>query len=328
MRRNKQTFHTRSLGEVRGSIVLEATLVMPMFVMVLFLFIYMIQMTLVATQLHAVTSNAVRQVSAHIYPVALAVASSQTEEEQSASSNNSLSLERIYDFSLSEWSSQYASKLPSPVSEWVQAAVKKGEAPLQDLKGNVAEAVLDPVIKPLLSPFLQATSLNEARLHVSRVTIPDLRTGKTPYFGLEVSYVLPIKVPFTGQAIRIQARAEERLWIGDTDELGNKNSDGESGTGAAAKVLSKPDPAYAGRRAEVTALVEPGASATMTVYYKSGVSQAKYLGEAKADENGIISWNWLVGGNTTPGEWTFVIETEDGARTTEQFLVESPRSKE
>lgn len=326
MRRNKLTFHTSSLGEERGSIVLEATLVMPVFVMVLFLFIYMIQMTFVATQLHVVTSNAVRQVSAHIYPVALAVASSQTEEDQSAHSNNSLSLERIYDFSLSEWSSQYASKLPSPVSEWVQAAVKRGEAPLQDLKGNVAEAVLDPVIKPLLSPFLQATSLNEDRLHVSRVAIPDLRTGKTPYFGLEVSYVLPIKVPFTGQEIRIQARAQERLWIGDTDELGNENSDGESGTGTAAKVLSKPNPAYAGRKAEVKALVEPGATASMTVYYKSGASQAKYLGDAKADENGVISWNWLVGGNTTPGEWTFVIETEDGVRTTEQFRVESPRS--
>lgn len=327
MSRNKQTFRTRALSGVRGSIVLEATLIMPMFIMVLFLFIYMIQMTVVSTQLHAVASNAVRQVSAHIYPVALAV-SSQTKEGQADSTQQSLSLERIYDFSISEWSSQYTSSLPSPISEWVQTAVKKGEAPLQDLKGNTVEALLDPVIKPLIRPFLKVSALNEERLHVSRVTIPDLRTGKTPYFGLEVSYVLPIKVPFTGQSIRIQARAEERLWIGDTDELGKQASEGEEDSEDAVKVLSKPDPAYAGHRTEVTALVPPGTSATMTVYYKSGVSQAKYLGEAIADEHGVISWNWLVGGNTTPGVWTFVIETENGAQATEQFRVESPKSKD
>ncbi|MNJ79096.1 hypothetical protein D3C77_770120 [compost metagenome] len=65
----------------------------------------------------------------------------------------------------------------------------------------------------------------------------------------------------------------------------------------------------------------------MTVYYKSGVSQAKYLGEATADGNGVVDWEWLVGGNTTPGTWTFVIETEDGVRTTSGFTVESPRNK-
>lgn len=331
MRRNKPIFRISAWGEARGSIVLEATLIMPMFIMVLFLFIYMIHMTLISTQLHAVTSNAVRQVASHIHPVALAVSSQpQAEENQetAASSETPMTLDYIYNFSVSEWSSQYASKLPSPVSDWVQAAVKEGEAPLQDMKGSVSEAMLDPVVKPLLRPFLQNRGLDEDRLHISRITIPDLKNGKTPYFGLEVSYELPVKIPFTGQSIRIQSRVEERLWIGDTDELGQADRDEDSGLGEPAKVISKPDPAYAGHRAEVKALVKPGCTATMTVFYKSGVSQAKYLGEAVADENGMITWNWLVGGNTTPGTWTFVIETEDGVRTTEQFQVESPRPKD
>ncbi|GJM75450.1 hypothetical protein HMSSN036_76660 [Paenibacillus macerans] len=63
----------------------------------------------------------------------------------------------------------------------------------------------------------------------------------------------------------------------------------------------------------------------MTVFYKSGVSQAKYLGETTADGEGIVEWNWLVGGNTTPGTWTFVVETEDGLRTAMEFEVTSPK---
>lgn len=322
----------------RGSIVLEAALVTPVFVMVLFWFIYMVHMALLSNQLYTAASNAVKLVSAHIYPVAAAVSAQSSAEASSPDSTQDSALAsgsaetvqvsssgwEMPGLSLTDWAEQYAGFLPSPLSEWVTEAARQGDEPLQELTNRMAESVLDPVVKPLLQPFLEGTLLNVERLHVSRVTIPDLKTGKRPYFGLELSYELPIKVPFTGRRIVLQSRAEERLWIGDTGEL-EGGGEGEGQAGEAATVLAKPDPAYAGHRATVQARVAPGTTAKLTVYYKSGVSQAKYLGEAAANGDGIVTWNWLVGGNTTPGTWSFVIETEDGLRTTAQFEVASPK---
>ncbi|WP_234973092.1 hypothetical protein [Paenibacillus vortex] len=67
--------------------------------------------------------------------------------------------------------------------------------------------------------------------------------------------------------------------------------------------------------------VEPGTSAQLSVYYKSGQSTAKYLGWETADENGYIEWEWNVGFNTTPGTWLFVVETADGQRMEVPFTV-------
>ncbi|RCX20426.1 hypothetical protein DFP94_103151 [Fontibacillus phaseoli] len=312
--------------------MLEASLVMPVFVMVIFFFIYMVQLTLFSTQMDSVASNVVRQVSAHMYPVALGV-SNRTEGGATGGDGHSPegsvaspSTWNMPELSLSEWSDQYASELPSPLSHWISSAARKGEEPLQDIKNSISESMLDPVVKPMIRPFLNGTWLNEDRIHVSRVTVPDLKSGKSPYFGLELSYELPIKIPFTGRSIVLQTRAEERLWIGDTEELVDEDESGDDeGTkGQPAIILTKPEPAYAGRRARITAKIAPGTTAKLTVHYKSGVSQAKYLGEASANEDGTVTWEWLVGGNTTPGTWTFVIETEEGLKTTAQFNVESP----
>ncbi|MBE0343210.1 hypothetical protein E4V51_22415, partial [Paenibacillus sp. 28ISP30-2] len=51
-------------------------------------------------------------------------------------------------------------------------------------------------------------------------------------------------------------------------------------------------------------------------------STAQHLGWTSADADGIIEWNWFVGTNTTPGQWSFVIETDDGQRIEVPFSVE------
>ncbi|MFR9710010.1 pilus assembly protein [Paenibacillus sp. MB22_1] len=355
---SKRIFHIKGTMSRRfrkrfseGSITLEAALVAPVFVLVVFWFVFLVHMTLLYGQLHLTAANAVKQISAHIYPVALAVQAQHSEGQEvqapaakPGDENSGVSSAggsdvpesttesgpfswKIPSLSLEEWAKQYASNLPEPLSTWVMDAALKGDEPLQELKTKVSEAVLDPLVKPMLRPFLRGTLLEEERLHVTRVTVPDLKTGKQPYFGLELSYELPLKVPLIGRQLVLQTRAEERLWIGDTGELDPGAGSGEDQTGQAAVVIAKPDPAYAGHRATVLAQVAPGSTAKLTVYYKSGVSQAKYLGEATADDQGQISWTWLVGGNTTPGTWSFVIETEEGIRTTATFEVVSPRSQ-
>lgn len=174
---NKRTSRTKEIVGSKGSIVLEAALVMPVFIIVVFFFIYMVQMTLLTTQMNTLASNAVKLVSSHIYPVALAVEAHAKENVNETENASNLKIPKL---SLVDWADQYAADLPSPLNEWIREAAVKGDEPLQDLKNSVLESVLDPVMKPLLHPFLEGTLLHEERLHVSRVTVPDLRTGVIP----------------------------------------------------------------------------------------------------------------------------------------------------
>ncbi|MEC0128616.1 TadE/TadG family type IV pilus assembly protein [Paenibacillus pabuli] len=301
----------------QGSIVLEASLVLPVFLFFVMFLIYIVQMTLVSTALQSTAGEAVKQLSAQIYPVSLVFTPSD-----SAGNGGSEGGWRVPEFSLKEWAEEYASSLPEPLSDWVRAAAARGEQPLQEIKTSVLETVLDPAVKPLLKPFINTSVLDVERVHVNGISIPDLKNKTNPYFRLELSYELPVKVPFLGKSLRIQAAAAERVWIGDTGE-GSNSSGGEADSAGAAIVLSKPEPAYIGNNATIKVKVEPGATANLTIFYKSGESSAKHIGWATADEHGVIEWNWFVGTRTTEGTWSFVVETADGAKTVTEFNVAS-----
>lgn len=306
-------------GGERGSVVVEAALVLPMFMFFVIFLIYMVQMTLISTALHSTAADAVKMVASHMYPVSLAVQQNSSGGE--AAESESTSHWEIPRLSLSDWVSQYSDSLPSPVNEWIVQAVATGEEPLQQLKNQTVEAVLDPVIKPLLQPFTQSGLLDVDRIHVSNVRVPNLKSGQSPYFGIELNYDLPIRVPFLNKSIVLQAKAQERLWIGDTGEGGEGTGGDGSAPGGAIQLLEKPNPAVASRQATVKVKVEPGMEANLSVYYKSGQSTAKYLGWKTADEHGYIEWEWNVGFNTTPGTWPFVVETRNGERMEVMFTV-------
>ncbi|MDP1509657.1 TadE/TadG family type IV pilus assembly protein [Paenibacillus sp. CMAA1739] len=292
----------------QGSIVLEASLVLPLFLFFIIFLIYMVQMTLVSTALQTTASEAVKQVSAKIYPVSLAVEAMSAQIDAARQP-----LDELPKLSVSEYASQFAAQLPPPIDDWVESAVQGGKKPLEELKGRLTEAALDPVLKPMLKPFMETSILEYERVHITSVHIPSLTETKDPYFRVELSYELPMKVPFLYRNIVLQAAAEERLWIGDTGEgAGTGDETGDKDAKNSIQLLVKPEPAVKGVYNLIKAKVEPGTNATLSVLYKSGESTAQHLGWASADADGIIEWNWFVGTNTTPGQWSFVIETEDG----------------
>ncbi|WP_420874650.1 pilus assembly protein [Paenibacillus polysaccharolyticus] len=310
----KQVFEAK---KEQGTMVLEASLVLPIFLFFILFLIFIVQMTLISTALQSTAGETVKQLSTKVYPVSLAFAPSDPAGGES--------LEEGWKWpqlSLTEWADGYASSLPSPLSDWVRDAAKRGEEPLQRIKTSVMEAILDPVVKPLLQPFVETTLLDMERIHVNGVSVPNLKNKTNPYFRLELSYELPVKVPFLGKPLRIQVAASERIWIGDTGEGSGNGSGGENSTGSAT-VLSKPDPAFIGNHATIKVQVEPGATANLTIFYKSGESSAKHIGWATADENGIIEWTWFVGTRTTEGTWSFVVETAEGMQTETSFTVAS-----
>lgn len=335
------------IQQTGGSMVVEAAMVLPFFLLFVLFLIYIVQMTLFSTALQSTVSDTVKEVAVHMYPAAMALERNEESgsggtvdgngnTDSAAASAGSLETDRtgspavwtIPRLSVTDWAEQYASGLPSPLDEWITNAAEQGEGPLQQLQAEASEAVLDTAVKPLLKPYLSSGILEYNRIHVSNVTVPNLKDGSQPYFGIEISYDLPVKVPFLNRSIVLEAAAEERLWIGETEE----GEDGGQGSGeeyaSSIVILEKPAPARPGNKGIIRIKVEPADTpVSLTIFYNSGRSTAKYLGWKQADENGVIVWEWNVGGNTTPGSWpTFVLETEDGQKVEGTFYVADRRS--
>lgn len=324
-------YRIRRKTKEEGSMVVEAAMVLPIFLLFVLFLISIVQMTLYSTALQSTASDTVKSISTHMYPAALAVQKWGATSEAGANpvkdgtdlsaGNQAESNWTIPRLSLTDWGSSYAMSLPKPLNEWVMSALEKGEGPLQKLQAETSESVLDLAIKPLLKPYLSSDLLDYDRIHVSNIIVPELKKGTRPYFGLVVSYELPMKVPFLNQRIVLEASAVERLWIGDTGEGTNKGNDGTGQPEDFIKILEKPNPAVANKQGKVRAKIPPNASASLSVFYKSGGSTAKYLGWKQADADGYIEWEWKIGVNTTPGSWPFVIQLDDGRSIEVMFTV-------
>jgi len=77
------------------------------------------------------------------------------------------------------------------------------------------------------------------------------------------------------------------------------------------EIISVTSPVYRGNYATLAAMTAPYTLCGIDVYYKSGKSEAWGLYPHKSDDDGYISWRWLVGGNTTPGHWKIVVTAYD-----------------
>lgn len=92
-----------------------------------------------------------------------------------------------------------------------------------------------------------------------------------------------------------------------------------STTGGDLSILSITSPVNKGSTATLTAQAAPGAACTITVYYKSGPSQAQGLEPKTAGADGKISWSWTVGVRTSAGNWRIVVScTTNGNTSTKE----------
>lgn len=117
-----------------------------------------------------------------------------------------------------------------------------------------------------------------------------------------------------GSASYTQAEADRSVQIalshgGDTEEGGGSSQpsptappNGSTSNGSI-KVVSTNLDVNPGDYASVTIHVTPGATGNIAVYYSSGKSSSSSLVPKAADSSGNITWKWVVGTRTTPGDW-------------------------
>jgi hypothetical protein len=290
----------RPISCERGSIVLEAALVMPVLMLALLAFIIMIRLCAVQMALHSATSQTARQIAAHMRPVELAWLQTQTAAEPSLFSPSGRELPPW-----SEAAAQAAEWLPEPVGELASSALRGDWQPLQTA---AATELGRAAVEPLLRQFADKALLSPERLRLSGLTLPDLGKNREPLLAIAAQYEFPLKLPFSDKPIILQEQAVERVWISDAAPAQYGSQAGQEGEPIPLQIVSiEPRPLRPGRKATVIVRTAPTASVTLGVTYKSGASVAKHLGAAVADADGYIAWTWHVSGNTTTGVWQLTV---------------------
>ncbi|NIK66677.1 TadE/TadG family type IV pilus assembly protein [Paenibacillus sp. BK720] len=293
-----------------GSMVLEAALVMPLFLMILMLFIVMIRLCAVQMALQSAASQTVRQMATHIRPADL------TFQKASSSIPDLGSI----GLPLPDWGGAIAKEaagwLPAPADALASAVLEGNWQPAADA---AATELGRSAVEPLLRQFADEAVLEKERLRLSRLSLPDLKEKQKPYLTIEAQYEFPLSLPFLDRKIVLREQASERVWVSDAAPA---KEDAPSADITPIQIVSiQPVPLRPGNKATVIALTSPGASASLTVNYKSGTSTAKHLGSATADANGYVQWTWLVSGNTTPGTWELTATSASGETVSMHFNV-------
>ncbi|OUM94593.1 MAG: hypothetical protein A9Z00_10425 [Thermobacillus sp. ZCTH02-B1] len=322
--------------DAKGGVTVEAALVMPVFLMVFILLIAVIRLAMTQMALQDAAAQIARLTAAHIHPVQLAVRSAAGHPaaeadgagagDRTGQSGNPFgpSGDRSPQPGFPELAAELAGHLPEPAGPLLEAALRGDWEEAADIaSAPIGEAVFGPLIRELAAE----SALDPGRIRITRLRLPDLSGGGEAYFRIRLTYDVPLGLPFTRSHVTLSADAEERAWIADPVPA-RIHPEGEDGPGGIVILSIEPSPLRPGRKARLTALGAPNAKLNLTVWYKSGKSQAKHLGEKMTDEHGLVTWEWHVSGNTTPGTWELEVTSEDGARAHRYFVVRKAGGEE
>jgi hypothetical protein len=306
-----------------GSIALEASIIVPLFLMFVIAIVILIRTTAVQMALQSSSVQLAKQVATHWKPVILASESiEQAVSSSPASSTPNPSIAPAAE-KLSGWreiAADAAAKLPEPIGKLSSAALRGDWDSIEDFAISTAgRSVLTPVLRDLADQAV----LQPNHLSLHNAVLPSLTGGSNAFVEIESEYKFPIRVPISNKSFVLREKAVERAWQPDLVPAHYSASTDQ----ISIQIVSvNPDPVHPGRKATVIVRTNPNTELKLSIRYKSGYSQAKNVGNAVSDANGYLQWTWLVSGNTTPGVWRLDVTAADGTSAGRTLAVEKIKS--
>lgn len=210
-----------------GSIVLEATLTLPFFALLLLGAISLVQVAAADLALRSAVSETAKTMAASMYPVSLLYAEGKSKIESSKPAQvwDSISgraeaargqVERVEQFV-----DDYAAYIPEQLlslaegeKRWRESLEEAGNDSIDEAKRQAAQAIAKAVFTPIVKRFADMKLLDEKRLQVIQVDWPIPDDPDRAWIGIEVQYEMKLAVPLFSKTVTLKKKALERCWIG------------------------------------------------------------------------------------------------------------------
>jgi hypothetical protein len=190
-----------------GGIVLEAAILLPLFlsfVLVLIMFIYM---SLIELALQSAVSETVKTIATHAYPVHLLAEKMNHEKEKF-----------LADSSLEQYFEKMKQVVPRSENDnsWPDSFLDNISPYMIELfdASKSKETLLNSLV-PIVYHFSNQRILQKDRMKIVQLTLPDVTDREKSYLGIEVQYEFRLPVPFFNRTITLSKSAYERIWIGE-----------------------------------------------------------------------------------------------------------------
>lgn len=286
------------LKKDNGSLVLEATLILPFIIIFILVLTSFVRIAIVEMELENAGSETVKQVAHHIYPVIILY--NELNEQNNDNDTNSL-LQNLY---IEKNNSSTYSKFLENINLFSSAA-SYGEMFL-----------LKSLIQPILDGNTNDKLIDFRDYQLVNIELPVALGGTGNNFGIELRYDLALKVPFINQSITIIKRFEEKIWydnsvvIANDDDLNTKidenNEDDDEDNFL--KIHSISSPTQRGHKIKI--LIEGTANKEVRIRltYNSGFIKEV---EGKLDKEGFLAKNIIIGGNSNEGSYLATVFLDD-----------------
>ncbi|NOU93777.1 pilus assembly protein [Paenibacillus sp. LMG 31456] len=220
----------RLIRNQEGGIVLEAALVLPLFLSFVLMLIAFIQISLTEMALQSAVSETTKVLAVNMYPVDLLYADAKSKWNQSSASGwidqalGKIQSVKQTAVDTEQFVDEYERWIPEPVMilmSWEKTQREHLEELAQagtDETKQKIEAIYKPLLNnafvPIVALYANPTRLKKERLKVINLTLPDFSNKENVFIGIEAEYELLLNVPFFRKKIFIRKKAFERAWVG------------------------------------------------------------------------------------------------------------------
>jgi hypothetical protein len=316
-----------------GSIAVEASLIMPIFLCFIIFLVTLIRISIVEMTLDSAVSEATKQISTHMYPIDLLYDRFNDTEAGKKTNEITDKIQEIREEIIHAENevNEYASFFPPELTE----LLKIRESFETGVIGTY-DSVLGRAFQPIVDHYVNDQIIRLEHLQVTKVILPNLRERDQMYFGLTVRYDMPLHIPFINKTITFKQQAYERVWIGSSsEEVADPDSDEpedsedpnepkESEEPEELYIDSISSPVQRGKKVRIIAKGPPGQVAVIELKYKSGFQKKQ---NCTFDANGWMMCDIKIGGNAKEGIYQAII-TVDEQKASGVFEVMSKKSME
>lgn len=225
---NPHHIFTKMIRSDKGSISLEAALILPLMMSFVLLLTSLIRIASAEVALQAAAGETAKSIAGFWMPVRMiyADAKGRVMNTQAATWTQD-ALSRVQSVrsgwtGAEDWIMQYEALLPEPIISLLKWEIERRESleeGASEQAGNTVHRYTDPLLcrafEPILRHYSNSKLLDEDNLHVEAIVLPSLEPGGEPFVEITASYTLKLQAPFFNRTIRLEHKAYERAWVGD-----------------------------------------------------------------------------------------------------------------